>query len=354
MKIVFFTHHLYYLPQFIPVAKAFEGRAEISFSIFDRADKTETALMNAEIERHGWKLVEQKSLEDKSHKFDVLLIGQSRDLEKFVLPDTLAVLLWHGPGVKQIYYSDTVTRIDLRFVESEYRKEQCLAVMPNVETVVVGHPRLDPILTGNAEPEYALPDGDGPRILYAPTFYPGSIEHLTEYIMHWPDEWQVVIKTHQFSLTLPKYDYQVQLLNNLVAQRGQVTLLPLESYNINAAWAWADVLVSEASSTILEFTALDKPIVLCDELYLRRHHRLFRKRFFRKRMDEKLLNDLDFAIHSARAEDVADNVALALKNPQLLSQERAAARDKLLGPCDGMAAHRIVNAILEAQLKRQN
>ncbi|MFC1481998.1 CDP-glycerol glycerophosphotransferase family protein [Candidatus Neomarinimicrobiota bacterium] len=352
MNIVFFTHHLYYLPQFIPVARAFAGKSEISFAIFDGADETETDIMRSEIRRYGWNLVEQKSLEDKSYQADILIIGQSRDVAKLVVPDTLAVLLFHGTGVKRIYYSDTVERIDLRFVESDYRREECLSVKPDVETVAVGHARLDPILKGEICQDYALPEGKGPRILYAPTFYPGSLELLTNHILRWPEDWQVVIKTHQFSLTLPKYAYQVKMLKDLVARRKQVTWLPLEAYNINTAFAWADVLVSEASATIIEFTALDKPIVLCDELYLRPHHKLLRKRFYRQRMDEELLNNLDFAVHSAQAAHVADNISLALKNPQNLSQERTAARDKLLGPCDGMAAQRIVKAILEAKAER--
>jgi hypothetical protein len=352
MNIVFFTHHLYYLPQFIPVAKAFAGKAEISFAIFDGAGQGETDILRSEIRRYGWNLVEQKSLADKSYQADVLIVGQSRNIDQLAGPDTLAVLLFHGVGVKRIYYSDTVERIDLRFVESDYRREQCLSFMPDVETLAVGHARLDPVLKGEIGQDYALPAGAGPRILYAPTFYPGSLELLTDHILQWPDDWQVVIKTHQFSLTLPKYGYQLKMLKNLVARRKQVTWLPIEAYNINAAFAWADVLVSEASGTIIEFTALDKPIVLCDELYLRPHHRLFRQRFYRKRMDTELLNNLDFALHTARAAEVADNISLALSKPHNLSLERAAARDKLLGPCDGMAAQRIVDAILEAQVKR--
>lgn len=122
-----------------------------------------------------------------------------------------------------------------------------------------------------------------------------------------------------------------------------VTVLPLEAYNILPAFQWADVLVSESSSTIIEFTALDRPIVVCDQLHLRLHHKRRRKKFFQRRMDTELLSLLDFAHHTPAADQVANRVSYALEHPDELSDQRRAGRDLLVGPCDGQASQRIVD-----------
>ncbi|MEE9466559.1 MAG: CDP-glycerol glycerophosphotransferase family protein [Candidatus Neomarinimicrobiota bacterium] len=345
MEIQFFAHHLYYLPQFLAVARACPPDWTISFALSSLATGDEMAIVRAEIERHGWRLVTGEQLRLGDHRPQVLIIGQSRGAEVLAGPDTTVVLLYHGIGVKRVYYADTSSRVDLRFVESDFRRDQCLAASPETETTAVGFAKLDPLLSDKPPTDYPLPTGSGPRILYAPTFYPGSIEILAGLIPIWPADWQIVIKPHQFTYTNPYYHYQVRLLKRLVHESPNVTLLPLAAYNVISAYHWADVLVSEASSTIIEFTALDKPIVVCDELHLRLHHRLWRSRFFHRRMDTDLIDMLDFAHHAVKGVDVASQIAGALAGPETLENQRRTARDRFLGPTDGHAAQRIVQAL---------
>lgn len=346
-KILFYCHHLYYLPQFIPVARAIGDGFDIIFAISSKATSTEVALIKSEIERDGWRLESEENLMGGDSQLDVLIMGQSRDAERLAGSDTLVVLLFHGIGIKRIYYTDTSPRVDLRFVESEFRQDQCLAVSPDTETLAVGFAKLDPLLGDTIPVDESLPNGPGAKLLYAPTFYPGSIEILAQHIPIWPSDWQIVIKPHQFTYTNPYYYYQVKLLRQLARESSNVTVLPLEAYNIITGYNWADVLVSEASSTIIEFTALDKPVVVCDELHLRWHHRLQRARFFRRRMDMDLMARLDYALHAVEGSDVADQITQALENPDELSEKRRAARDLLLGPVDGGAARRIARVLIE-------
>ncbi len=349
MRICFHAHHLYYLPQFLPVASALPEAFEVSFAISSRATAAETTIIRAEIERQGWRLETEDDLKRGILQPNILIVGQSRDADRLAGPDTLVVLLYHGIGVKRVYYTDTNPRVNLRFVESQFRREQCLAVAPEVETLAVGFAKLDPLLAGTLPVDHSLPDGPGPRVLYAPTFYPGSLEILAGLIPEWPADWQIVIKPHQFTYTNPYYHYQVRLLEELARNCPNVTVLPLADYNALGAFRWADVLVSEASSTIIEFTSLDKPIVVCDELHLRLHHRLQRARFFRRRMDTDLLERLDFAHHAAKGVDVAYQIGQALENPLALSGRRREARDLLLGPTDGGAAQRIARILQDKE-----
>ena len=127
---------------------------------------------------------------------------------------------------------------------------------------------------------------------------------------------------------------------DLARRCSNVTLLPLETYNIRPAYRWADALVSEASSTIVEFTILDKPIIVCDQL----HHLLRSGRYLQRRMDTELLNLLDFAHHAP----TADQASYAMEHPGELSDRRKTGHDLLVGPYDGQTSQRIVDILEKA------
>ncbi len=348
MKIFFYTHHLYYLPQFMPVAEALAGRHEVNFGYSDKAKSQESAIITAAVTREGWPLYHPSEVQGQARQSDVLFVGTSAGVEDLAGPSTLAVLLFHSIGMKRIYYTDTHPRIDMRFIESPYHRDRCLEVSPDMEVHAVGFAKLDPLYRENPPTDPRLPERNGPRILYAPTFYPGSLELLGHLIPSWPHEWQIVIKPHQFTYANPFYRYQRVLLKDVARRCPNVTLLPLEAYNILPAYRWADLLVSEASSTIIEFTTQERPIVVCDQVHLRLHHRWRSGRYLQRRMDTELMDQLDFAHHAATADEVAAQVEYALAHPDELSEKRRAGRDKLVGPCDGQASQRIQEMVEKA------
>lgn len=344
MNVLFFARHLYYLPQFLPVAAALGGRHDVSIGYSDRVTPEEETVLHAAIESGGWHWVAPSDVPARAQHADVLIIGAANDVESLAGPSTLTVLLFHSIGLKKVYYTDSHPRIDLRFVETDYHRDRCLSVSPGVETLTVGFAKLDPLFAPLWKSDSGLPSEPGPKVLYAPTFYPGSLEVLGHLIPTWPSHWQVAIKPHQFTYTNPFYRYQRVLLDDLARRCSNVTVLPLTTFSILPAFQWADVLVSEASSTIIEFNALDRPIVICDQLHLRLHHR-WRKRYIDQRIDAELLGKLDFAWHAPSAAGVAPQVEAALDNPGKLAVERQIARDLLVGRCDGRVAQRVAAAI---------
>ncbi|MFB0517316.1 MAG: CDP-glycerol glycerophosphotransferase family protein [Candidatus Neomarinimicrobiota bacterium] len=348
MKVLFYVHHLYYLPQLLPVAEVLARRHAVSFGYSPKVTRQEEAILTKAIADRDWTLYSPRVAQARAREADVLILGISDGVEDLAGPSTLVVLLFHSIGLKRIYYTDTHPRIDIRFIESAYHRQRCLEVAPEVETHAVGYAKLDPLFGEQPPLDHSLPTGTGPRILYAPTFYPGSLELLGHLIPTWPWEWQIVIKPHQFTFTNPFYRYQRALLEDLARRCPNVTLLPLEFYNILPAFRWADVLVSEISSTIIEFTVMDKPIVVCDQLHLRLHHRWRGSRYLQHRIDTELLGRLDFAHHVPTAGQVADQVSYALQHPDELSDRRHAGRDLLVGPCDGRASRRIREIIEKA------
>lgn len=348
MKVHIYAHHLYYLPQFMPVAEVLAQRHEVSFGYSNRVTRQEEAILIKAITDSGWPLYPPTEAPTIARQADVLIIGASVGVEDLADPSTLVVLMFHSIGLKRIYYTDTHPRINIRFIESSYHRDRCLEISPAAEIHAVGYAKLDPLFGETPPVDPSLPTGTGPKILYAPTFYPGSLELIGHLIPSWPQDWQIVIKPHQFTYTNPFYRYQRVLLEDLARRCSNVTILPLEAYNILPAYRWADVLVSEVSSTIIEFTVLDRPIVVCDQLHLRLHHRWRSSQYVQRRMDTKLLNLLDFAHHAPTADQVAIQVSYALKHPDELSDRRQAGRDLLVGPCDGQASQRIVDILEKA------
>ena len=50
-----------------------------------------------------------------------MIVGNVGQLTKIVSESTIAVMVYHGIGLKQSYYNDIDSRIDIRAVESESR-----------------------------------------------------------------------------------------------------------------------------------------------------------------------------------------------------------------------------------------
>jgi hypothetical protein len=345
VNVFFYAHHLYYLPQLLPIAKAFARQHKVSFGYASKVTALEAEILISEIVSNGWPIYLPSEAQTQAKNSDVLILGSSSDVESLAGSKTLAVLLFHSIGLKRIYYTDYHPRINLRFIESDYHRSRCLEFTPDLDIRTVGFAKLDPLCNNTLATVEYLPDGDGPCILYAPTFYPGSLEILGHLIRSWPQNWQVLIKPHQFTLTNPFYRYQRVLLEDLAQQCSNVTVIPLDAYSILPAYQWADVLVSEISSTIIEFSVMDKPIVVCDQLHLRLHHRQRRSRYLERRVDLELLSLLDFAHHSVNATTVADTIIHAMEHPDELASKRKRGRETLVGQYDGQASERIVEII---------
>ncbi|UCH10388.1 MAG: CDP-glycerol glycerophosphotransferase family protein [Fidelibacterota bacterium] len=348
MRVHFYARHLYYLPQFLPVAEVMSESHEVSFGYSDRVTRGEEQILRRGVTMRGWPIHGPSDAQARAQQADILIVGASAGVEDLAGASALVVLLFHSIGMKKIYYTDTHPRINVRFIESDYHRTRCLEYAPEVTTHAVGFAKLDPLYGEGSPNDLSLPSGEEPKILYAPTFYPGSIELLGHLIPSWPRDWQIVIKPHQFTLTNPFYRYQRVLLQDLSKQYANITLLPLEAYNILPAFRWADVLVSEISSTIIEYTVMDRPIVVCDQVHLRWHHRWGGGPYFQRRLDTELLSKIDFAHRAVRADEVSNKVQYALEHRDELSAFRQAGRDLLVGPYDGQASRRIAKLIEEA------
>src|SRR3546814_4194307 len=84
----------------------------------------------------------------------------------------------------------------------------------------------------------------------------------------------------------------------------------------------ADLMISEASSALFEFAALDKPIVWCDFLKLRWSYRGPLRFRYRRRMDTTIDTYRNVGVHVPKAGELSASIRAELQQPQRRASER--------------------------------
>jgi CDP-glycerol glycerophosphotransferase (TagB/SpsB family) len=244
-------------------------------------------------------------------------------------------------------------RVTVRFAEGPYQLRQLQKNYPQGTYVDVGFSKLDPLFKPNIEkPGLDLKalglDPDKPTLLYAPTFYPSSIECMSD---RWPAEFtdfNLLVKPHFFTYTKSRYQAQRKKLEKWRGA-GNVHIADVSDYNLLPFMASADLLISDASTALFEFAALDKPVVWCEFLKLRWSYRgPFRYRF-RRRMDQDILRYADIAAHAQRYKDLKPIVDSELADPGRHQPQRQSYTRELMGITDGRVSERIVHFLLEGK-----
>lgn len=349
MKVFFDVKELYYTTQYLPVFTELKNRGvSCTFIIYRNPDFNDILQQVADTESFDvlWVDNEKGSLPCyQEHAPDWIFFGNSYPYLDQLADNTKTIQLGHGVGPKMSYYTKSDTPMDVRFVEGDRRFDKLQEMYPDDEFVKVGFAKLDPLINGDIEAFDLAAHGLDPNkktILYAPTFYPSSLELVPD---NWPKEfsdYNLIVKPHFFSIAKAKYEAQRQRIeewrkapNVYVAKKEEHSLLPF--------MATADLLVSEASSSLFEFAALDKPIIWCDFLKLRWTYRGPLRYRFDKRMDQDIKNYLHLGAHAARYKDLKKVVAEQLAQPEMFQSQRAEITSQLVGVIDGKASARIAD-----------
>lgn len=355
MKTVHFDlPHLYYLPQVLPVAEVLRNAGtQVSFVIYaenEALEITQEALNN---ENFPYLIVndEEYALEHyRNAKPDWIIFGNAPRANYAELKQDAIKLAFmqHGIGPKSCYYTSSEFPFDVRFVEGDTRKERLQEMFPKGTFVDVGYAKLDPLFN-NEEQAVSLQslglDPNKKTLLYAPTFYPSSIERFSQ---HWPEElanYNLIIKPHFFSLTKLKYAKQRALLERW-STYSNVYICPLDSYSLLPFMQIADVMLSEASSTVFEFAALDKPIVWCDFYSVRWGYRGLFKFRLTKRMDPDLKLFEAICERATSPCQVLSKIEHCLANKEEKSVLRCEMTLSMAGKTDGKCSERIVGFLL--------
>ena len=354
-SILFECHHLYYLPNFLPIIEEFQRRGgyALSASISHTINDPERRHFSEEVETLGIEFIDgnneaTRQTELRSRKFDVVIVGIPGMLEKVVSDNTVAVMVYHGIGLKESYYRDNSPRINIRAVESQERYDE-LTRRGEANLVLTGYTKNDPLAVMNSQKKTELLDTfnlspQRPTLLYAPTFYPSSVEQMLPKLPGLAQEVNVIIKLHGFSWSQRRYKHHSEQAKQITGQG--IYLVTREDYNIVPYYSVSDILLSDISSTLFEYLALNRPIIQTTFFKPRLKHRILKSRL-RMRLDLARSSEIDFTHRLDHPEELTEMVSETLKNPNSMSVVRLKAAERHLYRTDGKASARLVDAIIE-------
>ena len=366
IKILFDSFHLYHLPQFDPVIDLLskDDRFQIFHSTAAVNKKEERELcLNILATKPGTMIYseseEERAKMMKELDLDFFVCGWSRyELDEYISEKTLAGMIYHGIGVKPSYWRDNHPRLNIRFVEGIYRMDQLRSHGVDKELVLTGFTKLDPLFSQNPSFDEKLAQSLGldpskKTILFAPTFYPSSLERFGMKLGEYTQNYNVILKPHMWTYFLDKFgEYnlvpQRNLAYDLADKFSHIKLLGPEVYNITPYYKISDILLTEASSTIYEMIALEKPVIVNRFYRLKLSHKIFRYRLFKKRLSKAMNKDItNFCFEMNRARDLPQVLDTAFnENHKRLNIVREYQK-KMLYKLDGKASERVRDTILD-------
>ena len=358
IKVLFECHHLYYLANFIPIIQEMKKRERYNITAtipYDTAQKEKNIFKNA-LEKLDIILIhpeneKQRIKKIRSDTFDIVIVGNVGNLNKIVHNQTLAVMVYHGIGLKQSYYMDIDNRIDIRSVESASRYNE-LTNQGFQNLALTGYTKCDPLV--KKKKKINLMDlgllANKNTVLYAPSFYPSSIDKLLPYLEEISINFNLIIKLHNFSWHQKRYKYQSNEILKLTNKCSNIYLARPEEFNIIPFYHIADVLISDISSTIFEYLYLNRPIIIMECFTLRNKHKIFKRRFLKK-MDLARTKAIDFAYKLSNPKELNNILNTAIESPLFHNKERLEAQTEYLYKTDGKASSRLIDSI-ENKLKK--
>ncbi len=251
------------------------------------------------------------------------------------------VHIGHGLLSKGQYYTDTPTarreeEADLVCVPGKHHQKIMRRIISK-PVIATGMAKLDPLFSGEISRQtvlkkYGLP-GHKKYILFAPTFNDelSAIPHVKEKIADiLPEEAVLLIKLHGSTRAEYKEMYRKLPFKN-------PRVIYVDDLDISPFLALADVLITDVSSTMFEFAALDKPVVLFDSPNWGKYENYNPK--------DIEFTWRDFALRTNTLEEMGEAVKRSLEQPAEFSGIRTKYTQLLLAnQKDGRAAQRIVEA----------
>ena len=354
---VFYTEQIYYLPQFIPVAEELKKRKLEYLFIIKESGKRDIFNQNEDIIRICEKedipyQIGTSNLEDK----DIQYLISGNTIPSVDISYKKSVLIAHGIGTKTGNFSEDKNLYDIRFVEGEFRLNKLNELYPESSTLLdnVGFSKLDTVLAYTDKDILDLKEqyGLNPQkktILYAPTFYPSSIEKMSDKFPEEFSEYNIIVKAHHYTYLRKRYKGQRKKLNKW-KKYSNVYFAEFEDYNISPFYAISDILISDESSVVFEFAALDKPVILNRFIKLRLSYRLFGKYKLKKRMESSMDQFRNIGENVNKYKHLKKVVDTEIQNPEKHKIRRTECTHQIIGPVDGKVSIRMVD-ILEREEK---
>lgn len=282
---------------------------------------------------------------EKKEGYDIVITGDTlRNASSY--GKTLLCFLNHGTGIKNILYRNLARVPDDKyqiFVEGRHRVESLMS-SPSLgknEVHLIGLPKLDYFFQRRYNREKVLLhwglDPDKQTVLFAPTYKPTCMYDIKADIFEETKDYNLIIKLHPYSW-MGKYapHRQHRIFERRVRRYAHAVLLPFDEYNIVPYYTAADTIISEASSTVFDFLALEKTGIIYDlendklihsdgQPLLEIDNREFLKGAF---------------VHIKSGKEIRDAIHKALNPTDEMKEKQKKYRDHLFYMLDGRASER--------------
>ena len=350
---IFVTHHLYYIPQFVPIAKELIKRKKrILFLLMglDAPAQNDIAKAFCVINNFPYHFY-NKAKPTLNCKF---MINGANSFPRINVNYSYSALVVHGIGTKAGYYTEAQNEHDIRFVEGQQRVDKIRELFPDAKSKLynVGFAKLDEAFKLTESDKKVLITNLGlnterKTILYAPTFYPSSIDRLPENFPAYFQEFNIIIKPHFFSFIKRRYRHHIRMFNKW-KEYSNVYVAGVEEFNLVPFMSVADIMVSDESSAIFEFAALNKPVIINRNVRFRLSYRLFKSKI-RKRMDSNMDIFKNVAVPVHTFTELPAAVDYEIANPDNKEEERKQICKQIVGTVDGKVSERIADIMESLQ-----
>ncbi len=344
---LFYVAYPYYFPHFIPISQEMQRQGmSIRYVL---CEKQNIQLMEQIAKKEGLDYVVG---EDHLKQIPTRVIFFANVYHAASEIEAKSIFLCHGTGTKQCKFGSALRNHDIVLIEGKYRFNKYKKQFPELKHKLrkVGYSKLDPVVNISAEKKAALQDYyrvDPARktILYAPTFFPSSIEKMSR---RFPDDFadcNIVIKPHYLSFERKSYHRQRKLFEHWASYPNCQIMGP-EEYNLVPFLTIADVMISDESSAIFEFASLNKPVIINRFLKLRLSYYLNPKKLM-QRMDSGIDRYRQIGNNPTSYRKMVAAVQQELADPGLYEQKRLELASDVCGQLDGKVSSRISEIVKE-------
>lgn len=341
----FYVAYPYYFPHFLPISEELQRRGYKVHYVL--SDTQNTALMEsiAKANNLAYSLGEStlKTI-DTQYTFFANPYPAASELE------STSVFLEHGIGTKSMSFYSSVEYFDIYLVEGSHKYQRIAELYPKHKHKLhtVGFSKLDPVINmTDAERFKTLAkfklDSGKKTILYAPTFFPSSIERMSDDFPQEFSDYNILVKAHYLTYERTQYKKQRSKLAHW-SKQPNCHVVGVEEYNLVPFFSISDVMISDESSAMFEFASLNKPVVSNRYVKLRLSYYLMPWRL--KRRIDSSKDKYRKILHNA--DTYAQTVSLtrqALQNPAELHKVRLEFAQDICGTIDGNVSARIVDLL---------
>ncbi len=350
--VVFYVQYPYYYPHFLPIAAALKKENLTIHFVLSKEQNTALIVEIAEKLGLEYTLGDDECLKNINTKNIFFANVPSKNLQT----KAKKIFLCHGIGTKQCGFENALERCDVVFVEGSYRDNLYRNKFPQYVDKIqkVGYSKLDPIVNIGEEErkeihkKYSL-DSTKKTILYAPTFFPSSIEKMSD---SFPDDFQecnILVKAHYLTWERDQYKKQLKKFE-LWKRYTNCQIIPVDEYNLIPFIMVSDIMISDESSAIFEFASLNKPVIINRFLKLRWSYYVNPKKLL-KRMDKNMDKYRIIGPNPQTYQEMLEVTKKNLTDSNIFEEARLSLAQEICGKIDGKVSQRITKVIKDISAK---